>query len=97
MPTYISLVGFTDQGIRTIKDTTKRADLARAAAARFGCQITQIYWTLGQHDLVLVTEAPDDATLSAFGLSLASLGNTRTQTMRAFSQDEMNAILAKMG
>lgn len=97
MPTYITLMDFTDQGIRTVKDTTKRAEAAKAAAAKFGCKMVHIYWTMGQHDLVTVIEAPDDASLTAFGLSIASMGNTRSQTLRAFTSDEVNGILGKMG
>jgi uncharacterized protein with GYD domain len=96
MATYIGLTNFTDQGIRSIKETTKRADGVRKAAGKFGVTVKEIFWTLGQYDLVTIFEAPDDASVSAFGLSLAVAGNVRTQTMRAFSKEEMNGILSKM-
>ena len=96
MSTYVSLMSFTDQGIHNVRDTVKRADAAKAAAAKFGCKIVQIYWTMGQHDLVLVTKAPEDAALAAFGLAIGSLGDARTQMMRAFTQDEMGTVLGKM-
>ena len=96
MATYISLCSFTDQGIRSVKDTTKRADAVKEAAQKFGANMTQIYWTLGKYDLVVITEAPDDESATAFALGIASAGNVRMQTLRAFSKDEMNVILGKL-
>lgn len=95
MATYIMLANFTDQGIRSVKDTTKRADAVREAAKKFGVNMKEIYWTMGQYDMVVTAEAPDDASLSAFALAVGSAGNIRGQTLRAHSKDEMNAILAK--
>lgn len=97
MATYIALSTFTDQGIRNVKDTTKRADAAKEAAAKYGAKITQIYWTQGQYDLVVMLEAPDEASATAFALAVGMAGNIRTQTLRAFSRDEMNGILGKLG
>ncbi|MEY4883641.1 MAG: hypothetical protein RIS34_1495 [Pseudomonadota bacterium] len=96
MATYIALSTFTDQGIRTIKDSTKRADAVKEAAKRFGANMTQIYWTLGQYDLVAVIEAPDDTAATAFALAIGAAGNVRMQTLRAFNKEEMNGILTKM-
>jgi uncharacterized protein with GYD domain len=93
MATYILLGNFTDQGIRNVKDTTKRADAVREAAKKFGATMKEIYWTMGQYDMVVTLEAPDDASVSAFVLAVGSAGNIRGQTMRAYSRDEMNAIL----
>jgi uncharacterized protein with GYD domain len=96
MASYIELGTFTDQGARTVKDTTKRADAVKDMAGRFGVTIKSIHWTLGAYDVVTFCEANDDASATAFALALASAGNVRTQTLRAFSKDEMSAILAKM-
>lgn len=96
MASYIALCSFTDQGIRSIKDTIKRADAVKEAAAKFGAKMSHIYWTLGPYDLITVIEASDDASATAFGLAIASAGNIRMQTLRAFSRDEMAGILAKM-
>ncbi|MDW5444521.1 GYD domain-containing protein [Polaromonas sp. SM01] len=96
MGTYIALSSFTDQGIRSVKDTTKRAEAVQEAAKKFGAKMTQIYWTLGKYDLVVTIEAPDDESATAFALAIAGAGNVRMQTLRAFSKDEMNGILAKM-
>lgn len=96
MASYVSLLQFTDQGIRTVKDTTKRAEAAKAMAAKLGVKVTDVLWTLGPYDLVLLGEAPDDETMTAYALSLATLGNIKTQTLRAFRAKEVDAILAKM-
>ena len=93
MATYIALVNFTDQGVRHIRQTTERAKALMNAAANLGVRIKEIYWTLGAFDAVFTADAPDEETLTAFTLSVGSLGNIRTQTLRAFSADEMNKIL----
>ena len=96
MPTYISLCRFTDQGIRTIKDTTKRAAAVQEAAQKFGAAMSQLYWTLGHYDLVTIVDAEDEQAATAFMLSIASAGNIRVQTLRAFNRDEMGRILDRM-
>src|SRR5262245_6239025 len=97
MPTYIMLSTFTDQGIRSVKDTTKRAETVMALGKKIGATMTQVYWTLGKYDVVAIIEAPNDETATAFSLAIGSAGNVRTQTLRAFSKDEMGAILGKIG
>lgn len=97
MATYIVLAQFTEQGIRSVKETTKRADAVKDLARKFGVTAREFYWTLGSYDVVVVFDAPDDASITALGLSIAALGNVRTQTLRAFSRDEMNGVLAKLG
>jgi uncharacterized protein with GYD domain len=96
MPTYIALTNFTDQGIRNVQDTTKRAAAVGKLAKKFGVAMKEVYWTLGSFDMVVVFEAKDDAAMTALGLSIGKAGNVRTQTLRAFGKDEMNAILAKV-
>jgi uncharacterized protein with GYD domain len=97
MATYIMLGSFTDQGIRNVKDTTKRAENIKAAAKKLGITVKEIYWTLGQYDTALIADAPDEATMTAFGLTAGSQGNVRTQTLRAFSPEEMGRILSHIG
>jgi uncharacterized protein with GYD domain len=97
MPTYVALSSFTDQGIRNVKDTTKRAEAVAAAAGKFGATMKQIYWTLGRYDIVVIIEAPNDEAATAFSLAIGAAGNVRTETMRAYPKDEMSAILAKLG
>jgi uncharacterized protein with GYD domain len=97
MPIYIVLGSFTDQGVRNVKDTTKRAEALRDLGKKFGVTVKDVYWTLGQYDVATVVDAPDDAAVTALGLTLGALGNVRTQTLRAFSADEMGKILTRMG
>ena len=96
MATYIVLANFTDQGARNIKDTTKRADVFKELARSFGATVKDVYWTLGQYDIAAIVDAPDDTVVTALGLALGKSGNVRTQTLRAFSQAEMSAILSKV-
>ena len=96
MATYIALVNYTDQGVRQIRQTTERAKALINAAANLGVKIKDIYWTMGGFDAVFIAEAPDDDTVMAFAASMGSLGNIRTQTLRAFSAAEMNKILDKV-
>ncbi len=96
MAMYVSLLQFTDQGIRTVKDTIKRAEAATAEAEKMGVKITDAFWTMGAYDVVLLLDAPDDETVSAFSLKIGSLGNVKSQTMRAFRREEMEGVLAKV-
>lgn len=96
MATYIMLANFTDQGIRDVKNTTKRANALKELAKSKGAAVKDIYWTLGQYDIVTILEASDDMAITALGLALGKLGNVRTQTFRAFSQAEMDAVLGKV-
>ena len=93
MLNYVVLATFTDQGLKAIKDTTKRADAAKEIAGKFGVKMNEIYWTQGQYDLVTLCEGKDEAAMAAFGLALSSQGNIKFQTLRAFTRDEMNGIL----
>jgi uncharacterized protein with GYD domain len=96
MATFIVLSTFTDQGIRNVRDTTKRADAVKDLATKLGATAKDLYWTLGKYDVVAVFEAPDDATATALGLAIGSGGNVRTQTLRAFSRDEMDEVLRRL-
>jgi len=93
MANYIALLQFTDQGIRSFKDTNQRAAAATATAAKLGVKFTDLFWTLGPYDGVVVAEAPDDETMTAVMLKLAALGNVKSQTLRAFRAKEMDAVL----
>ena len=97
MPTYISLINWTDQGVANFKGSVNRADEAKQAAAGMGGAIKDIYWTVGSYDIVTVAEFPDDVSATAYLLALSSAGNVRTTTLRAFNADEMNKIVAKTG
>ncbi len=96
MATYISLISFTDQGIRNVKQSPERAQAFRDMVEKTGATVKAIYWTLGNYDIVAITDVPDDATAMTLLLTTGSLGNIRTQTLKGFSAEEMAPILAKM-
>jgi uncharacterized protein with GYD domain len=96
MAYYVGLISFTDQGIRNVKDTVKRGDAAIAEAEKMGTKVVEEFWTMGAYDAVVVFEAPDDETMSAFMLKVGSLGNVKSQTLRAFRRSEMEKLLAKI-
>ena len=96
MVTCVSLMNFTDQGLRTIKDSPKRAAAAAEAAKKFGVTMREIVWTQGQYDIVCILDGPDEQAISAFTLAVAGQGNVRGQTLRAVSKDEMGVILGKL-
>ena len=96
MATFIALIDFTEQGIRNIKETVNRSDSLVATAEKMGIKIRDVFWTSGVHDGVLIFEAPDDETASALMLYIGSLGNVRTQSLRAYGKSEMNKIIAQM-
>jgi uncharacterized protein with GYD domain len=96
MANYVGLISFTDQGIRNVRDTVKRGDAAIAEAEKMGMKIVEEFWTMGAYDAVVLFEAPDDETMSAFMLKIGSLGNVKSHTLRAFRRSEMEEILAKI-
>jgi uncharacterized protein with GYD domain len=93
MATFITTMHFTEQGIKAVRDTCKRAEAFNATAKKLGVTVTALYWTLGTFDGVIVCEAPDEETATAALLQLGSLGNIRTQTARAFDAGQMQKIL----
>jgi len=95
MATYISLLSFTDQGIRNVKESPKRADGVKAMAKKMGVTIKEMYWTLGHYDLVVVLEGDDEAVTSTL-LKVGSLGNVRSETLRAFSATEVGRIVGNI-
>lgn len=96
MATYIVLANFTEQGIRNVKDSPNRAQAFKDMAQKAGVTVKDIYWTLGQYDIVAVLDAQDDMAATALGLSVGAMGNVRTQTLRAFTASDMQTILGKM-
>lgn len=96
MPAFIILSSFTDQGVRAVKDTTKRAEKFKEVAKQHGATVKDLYWTLGQYDVIAIVDAPDVTSMTALGLSLGMAGNVRTQTLPAFSADDMAKVLAKV-
>lgn len=93
MATYVTLYNFTDQGLKNIKDTVKRTEAAKKAGAAIGMKVKEVVWTQGQYDLIVISEASDDAKANAFALNTLKLGNVRGQTLRAYTAAEMEKIL----
>jgi uncharacterized protein with GYD domain len=96
MPTYILLANFTDQGIRNIKESPKREEAFRKLCETMGAQVKDAYRTMGRYDVAAIVDAPDDVAISSILYSLGSLGNVRTETLRAFSRQETELALAMM-
>ena len=96
MATFISLVNFTQQGIRDFKASPERAEQFKSMAQKIGVTVNQIYWTIGAHDAVIIMEAADDETAAALMLRLGSFGNVKTQTLRGFDASEMQEIISKV-
>ena len=92
MPKYIALINWTEQGVKNFKDTVDRYEAVKEIG---GVRFTDIYWTVGKYDMVGVIEAPDGEALAAALLQVASAGNIRTTTMRAFDATEMRSVIAK--
>jgi len=95
MATFISLLNWTDQGIRNVKDSPDRYEAFRAAAEKMGVKVKGFYYTMGYYDMVLIAEGSDEAAMTAL-LKLGSLGNLRTETLRSFSVEEMRKFIGKM-
>ncbi|MEP6635706.1 MAG: GYD domain-containing protein [Acidobacteriota bacterium] len=96
MPTYISLVRWTQQGVSNIKDSPRRLDAGRQAFSEIGVQIKQVHMTMGRYDLIMVMEAPSDDAVATALLSLASQGNVQTETLKAWSEDEYRQIVGSI-
>jgi uncharacterized protein with GYD domain len=93
MSTYIMLINFTEQGIRNVKGSPKRADAARFLAKSCGAEMKDIYLTMGVYDLVATVEAPNDQAAAKFALALGSIGNVRSTTLKAFTEQEYRNII----
>lgn len=96
MPTYLIQSQWTDQGIRNVKESAKRLDLGKKKLKEMGGEIKAVYLTTGAYDMLAVAEAPTDAILAAYVLWLGSQGNLRTQTVKAFTEDEYRSIVGQL-
>jgi uncharacterized protein with GYD domain len=95
MATFVVLIDWTQQGVANFGASVDRYEAARSDFEAMGVNFKDIYWTLGNHDIVTIVEAPDGETLAAALLKLAAQGNLRTTTLRALSADEMRSVIAK--
>ncbi len=95
MPRYVVLYRFTDQGLKGIKDTVKRAREIRADNEKRGFKVVGTYWTQGRYDLVSIVDAPDEESMVAGLFNIAETGNVHSETLRAYDETEMERALAK--
>jgi len=96
MPTYISLLRYTQQGIMDAKNGPARLDAAKEAFRRAGAEIKAFYLTMGQYDAVVILDAPDDVTAARLALGIAAQGNVRLETLRAYPEAEYRKIVASL-
>jgi uncharacterized protein with GYD domain len=96
MPTYIILVNLTQEGIKNIKESPNRLDAAKKAFQAFGGELKEFYLVMGQYDMVVVAEGPDDETAAKLALAIGSQGAINTETLRAFTEDEYRKIIAEL-
>lgn len=96
MPTYITLIKWTDQGIASIKEASARLDAGKDTLKTFGSELKAFYLTMGRYDIVTVSEAPDDVAAAKVALTIGSAGNVTTETLRAFTEDEYREIVAAL-
>src|ERR671932_2953142 len=96
MPRYIVLLNWTAQGIKNVKDAVKRAKSFENAVEKAGGKSLGFYYTIGRHDMVAMVEAPSDEAIAPVLYNLGSLGNVRTETLKAFSMDEAANIIEKL-
>jgi len=96
MPTYISLIRFTQKGMETIKDGPKRLDAAKQRFRAAGGELKAFYLVTGQYDAVAISELPNEEAAARLALGTGSMGNVRTETLRAFSEDEYRKIIAAL-
>ena len=97
MPTYVMLANWTDQGARQVKDSPKRVDTARKALTEMGGEFKSLYMTMGDYDLIVIYEAPDDAVAARFTLLLGQMGSVRTRTLKAFPEAAYREIINSLG
>jgi uncharacterized protein with GYD domain len=95
MPRYVVLYKFTDQGLKGIKETVKRAAETRKMNESHGFKVIGTYWTQGQYDIVAILDAPDEASMTAGLFNIAQAGNVHSETLRAYDEAEMSAALSK--
>ena len=96
MPTYVTLIHYTEQGIRNIKESPSRLDAAKKAFQAAGGELKQFYLAMGRYDALIVGEVPDDETAARIALTFGSLGNIRTETMRVFTETEFRKIIGSL-
>jgi uncharacterized protein with GYD domain len=97
MPTYVALVNWTDQGIKTVSSAVERADKGAEIARKHGARFLEHYWTVGPYDVVAVVEASDEESVTAVFREIGTAGNARPTLLRAFDREEMSGIVGRLG
>jgi uncharacterized protein with GYD domain len=96
MATYITLIRYTQQGVQNMKESPARLDKAKEAFQAMGAELKEFYLVMGQYDAIVVAEAPDDETATKLSMIVGSAGAVRTETLRAFTEDEYRKIIADL-
>ena len=96
MPTYITLVRWTQKGLENVKEAPSRLDMAKETYKAMGAEVKEMYLMMGEYDMVVISEAPDDQTMAKLLLSIGSQGSSRGETFRAFTEDEYRKIIAAL-
>jgi len=96
MPTYITLVNWTDEGIKNVKESPKRLAAFKQAVQNSGGKVVGFYLTMGRYDMVLIAEGTSDEVAASQMLSVASQGSVRTETLKAFTEEEYREIISKV-
>jgi uncharacterized protein with GYD domain len=96
MATYSTLAHFTEKGIGNIKESPARFDAAKQAFQAMGAELKEFYLVMGKCDMIIIAEAPDDETVAKLALAIGSGGTIRTETFRAFAEDEYRKIIAAL-
>jgi uncharacterized protein with GYD domain len=97
MTTYVSLINWTEQGIRNFRDSTQRAEDFTKLVEGSGGTVRELLWTVGEYDIVCVADFPDEESGVATLLQVGAAGNVRSKTLRAFNADEMRGIIRRAG
>jgi len=96
MPTYIELINWTDQGIRNIKEAPQRIDAFKKAVESAGGKVNGFYFTMGKYDIITIIEAPNDDAIANIAISTGSKGSIRSETVKAFTEDQFRKIITKL-
>jgi uncharacterized protein with GYD domain len=96
MPMFILSLGWTDQGIRSVKEAPKRAQASRELAKKLGIDIKEVYLTSGDADLLVIVDTPNGDNVAKFALALGAQGNVRTRTVRAWPQSEFQKLISEL-
>jgi uncharacterized protein with GYD domain len=96
MPTYITLIRYTQKGVENMKESPTRLEAAKQSVRAMGGQLKAFYLTMGRYDAVVVSEAPDDETATRFAIATGARGYVRTETLRAYPEDEYRKIVASL-